>query len=115
MTPEGFQPGQVVTVFRNRLRPENVAAYTEAADRIYALAATVPGLVDVKGFTADDGERVTLVTFADEATHDTWRRQADHVVAQGRGRAEFYSEYSLQVCSTVRVRSFGARPEESAK
>ena len=115
MATDQFQPGQVVTVFRNRLRPDNEAAYAEEAGRIYGLAAQMPGLVDVKGFTADDGERVTIVTFADEATHDAWRRQADHVVAQGRGRNEFYSEFSLQVCSTVRVRSFGAQPEESAK
>jgi len=115
MATDHFQPGQVVTVFRSRLRPDNQAAYAEEAARIYALAAAMPGLVDVKGFTADDGERVTLVTFADEATHDAWRRQSDHVVAQGRGRNEFYSEYSLQVCSTVRVRTFGEPPEESAK
>ena len=114
MATDDFQPGQVVTVFRNRLRPENQAAYTEEAARIHALAAGMPGLVDVKGFTADDGERVTLVTFVDEATHEAWRRQSDHVVAQGRGRNEFYSEYSLQVCSTVRVRTFGP-PEESTK
>ena len=104
-----------MTVFRSRLRPENEAAYAGEAERVHALAAQMPGLVDVKGFTADDGERVTVVTFADEATHDAWRRQSDHVVAQGRGRGEFYSEYSLQVCSTVRVRSFEARPEESTK
>ena len=101
-------------MFRSRLRPDNQAAYSEEAERVHDLAARMPGLVDVKAFTAEDGERVTIVTFADQATHDAWRRQADHVAAQGRGRNEFYSEYSLQVCSTVRVRSFGAQPEESA-
>jgi heme-degrading monooxygenase HmoA len=110
-----FQAGQIVTVFRSRLRPDNQVAYAEEAERIYGLAEQMPGLVDLKAFTAEDGERVTLVTFADEVTHDAWRRQSDHVAAQGRGRNEFYSEYTLQVCSTVRVRAFGAQPEESAK
>jgi heme-degrading monooxygenase HmoA len=107
-----------VTVFRSRLRPENQAAYADEAERIHALATQMPGLVDVKGFTADDGERLTVVTFADQATHDAWRRQSDHVGAQVRGRNEFYSEFSLQVCSTVRVRSFSPLaedPEGSAK
>jgi heme-degrading monooxygenase HmoA len=103
-----FQPGQVVTVFRSRLRPENEASYTEEAARMHSLAVTMPGLVDVKAFTSEDGERLTLVTFSDQATHEAWRQQADHLVAQSRGRAEFYAEYSLQVCSTVRVRSFGS-------
>ena len=112
MASDRFQPGQVVTVFRSRLRPENEASYAEEAARIHSLAATMPGLVDVKAFLSEDGERVTLVTFSDQATHEAWRDQSDHLVAQSRGRGEFYSEYSLQVCSTVRVRSFGSTSDE---
>ena len=40
MNPE---VGQVVTVFRSRLRPEAVADYTDDAGRISALARTMPG------------------------------------------------------------------------
>jgi heme-degrading monooxygenase HmoA len=101
-----FAPGQIVTVFRSRLRPDNVEAYSEHAAEIAALAATMPGLVDVKAFSAEDGERVTVVTFADEASHDAWRRQVDHAAAQRKGRSDYYAEYSLQVCSTLRVRRF---------
>ena len=110
MASDRFQAGQVVTIFRNRLRPENEGSYAEEAEKIYGLAMTMPGLVDVKGFTADDGERVTVITFEDEESQDAWRRQADHVLAQGRGRREFYAEYSLQVCSTLRVRAFDGPP-----
>jgi heme-degrading monooxygenase HmoA len=47
-----------------------------------------------------------VVTFADEASHDAWRRQVDHVAAQRKGRSDYYAEYSLQVCQTLRVRGF---------
>lgn len=103
---KSFAPGQVVTVFRNRLRADHEADYRDHAAEIAALARTMPGLVDFKTFTADDGERVTVVTFTDEATQAAWRMQADHVAAQRRGRADYYGEYSLQVCSTVRVSSY---------
>ncbi|HET6873283.1 MAG TPA: antibiotic biosynthesis monooxygenase, partial [Acidimicrobiales bacterium] len=101
-----FAPGQVVTVFRSRLRPDHAAAYGREAAEMADLAATMPGLVDFKTFTADDGERVTIVTFADEGSQAAWRTHADHAVAQRHGRESYYEEYSLQVCETRRVRRF---------
>jgi heme-degrading monooxygenase HmoA len=103
-----FAPGQVVTVFRSRLRPESQDEYYPVSAEMTDLAATMPGLIDVKSFTAEDGERVTLVTFADEESQRAWREHARHRVAQGQGRQAFYSEYSLQVCTTVRARRFTA-------
>ena len=97
-----------MTVFRSRLREENAGAYGEEAAEMASLARTMPGLVDFKTFTADDGERVTIVTFADEASQAAWRAHADHVVAQRHGRESYYAEYSLQVCETRRVRGFVA-------
>lgn len=103
-----FAPGQVVTVFRSRLRPEAGAAYAQVAPEIMALALTMPGLVDVKTFTADDGERVTIVTFEDEASQRAWREHPEHRVAQRRGRDELYSGYSIQVCDTLRATAFSS-------
>lgn len=88
--------GQVVTVFRSRLRPDTTA-YTDHAQRMSDLARTMPGYVDHKIFTADDGERVTVVTFADRESHDRWRDHPDHRAAQRAGIRGYYSHYSIQV------------------
>jgi heme-degrading monooxygenase HmoA len=93
MTPE---VGQVVTVFRSRLRPD-ADAYPGHAARMGALAATMPGYLEHKSFTADDGERVTLVTFADRASHDAWGRHPEHREAQQAGVSSYYEEYSISV------------------
>jgi heme-degrading monooxygenase HmoA len=74
-------PGQVVTAFRSRLRPD-ADAYPEHAARMSKLARTMPGYVEHKVFTAEDGERVTLVTFADRPSHDAWGRHPEHREAQ---------------------------------
>jgi heme-degrading monooxygenase HmoA len=111
--------GQVVTVFRSRLRPEAIHEYEPRAAEMFALAHTMPGLVDVKTFAADDGERVTLVTFADAESQRAWREHPDHRLAQQAGRDRFYAEYSIQVCDCTRVRTFttaaapaaGSRPD----
>lgn len=89
--------GRVITIFRNRLRPENAAEYAVAAARMSELASNMPGFVDSKTFSAPDGERVTIVTFADRASHDAWRNHAEHQQAQRDGVASYYSEYSIQV------------------
>jgi heme-degrading monooxygenase HmoA len=101
-----FAPGQIVTVFRNRLDPDGVEAYTSRIEEIRRLAAAMPGLVEFKTFTADDGERATLVTFADEASQRAWREHTEHRAAQQEGRTTYYAEYSIQVCETLRAREF---------
>ena len=102
MTPE---VGQVVTVFRSRLRAD-ADGYADDAQQISALARTMPGYVEHKAFTAGDGERVTLVTFADRASHDAWRDHPDHRAAQRRGIADYYETYSIQVGTTDYASAF---------
>ena len=99
----GFAAGQIVTVFRSRLRDDAAPGYGETADEMQRLARAMPGFVDFKSFTADDGERVSIVTFADEASQRAWREHAEHRDAQRRGRTEWYAEYSLQVATCIRV------------
>ena len=101
-----FQPGQVVTVFRSRLDPAHTDEYGATAAAMDALATAMPGYVDHKAFTADDGERVTVVTFADRASHDAWRTHLEHRAAQRRGREAFYTEYSLQIGDVTGVSAF---------
>ncbi|MDX2169288.1 MAG: antibiotic biosynthesis monooxygenase [Deltaproteobacteria bacterium] len=96
----------VVTIFRSRLREDANPLYGEWAARIDALARTMPGFVSVKRFDAADGERVTLVEFADQASHDAWRDHPEHRAAQRIGRERFYSAYRVQVCTLQRQSSF---------
>lgn len=90
--------GPVVTIFRNRLRDGVAETYGPLAAEMDRLARSMPGFLEAKTFTADDGERVTIVAFADRASHDAWRTDARHREAQRRGRSELYESYRLQVC-----------------
>ena len=96
----------IVTVFRARLRPEHALEYSALAGDIAAQADAMPSFVSRKVFTAEDGERVTIVEFATRESHDAWAAHAPHRAAQQRGRERFYSEYKIQVCELVRERSF---------
>jgi heme-degrading monooxygenase HmoA len=97
---------QVITVFRNRLRADAAPEYRDVAVEMSRLARTMPGYVEHKAFTADDGERVTLVTFADRASHDAWRDHPEHREAQAAGIDRFYAEYAIQVADVTYAHRF---------
>jgi heme-degrading monooxygenase HmoA len=98
--------GPVVTVFRSTLRPDAVEEYEAVSTRMVALARSMPGFVDYKTFTSDDGERVTIVTFASWDEHGAWRQHPEHRVAQRLGRERFYDTFDIQVCTGVRETHF---------
>ena len=97
---------EVVTVFRSRLRDNAGEGYGRTAAAMEQRARAMPGFVDFKTFTAADGERVSLITFASREAHDAWRDDPAHRAAQERGREQWYAEYTIQVCSLVSERTF---------
>lgn len=109
------EPGQVVTVFRSRLRPD-ADGYRDHAAAMSALARSLPGYVEHKAFTAEDGERVTVVTFADRASHEAWARHPEHREAQRAGVRDYYEEYSISVGEVDRANAWtrGGRAGETA-
>lgn len=88
-------------VFRSRRRPENESEYGVEAARISDLARQQPGYISHKGFTAADGENVTIVEFESMEHVLAWRSNVEHVAAKKRGRAEFYSEYSITIAEVT--------------
>ena len=106
----------IVTIFRNRLKSENVDEYYATADRMSEIARAMPGYVSHKTFTAEDGERVTIAEFADEASQRGWSTEMRHQEAKKRGRSAFYTEYKIQVCEVKREHAFtapAATPQEA--
>lgn len=96
----------IVVVFRSRLAPEAGEDYETTAARMDALAVKMPGYIAHKEFTAEDGERLTLVEFESEETMAAWRMHPEHVNAQRKGRSTFYSEFRLTVCEVLREQRF---------
>lgn len=96
----------IVIVFRSRLNPECQAEYAQWASRMSMLAKGIPGHVSHKGFTAQDGERVTIVEFDTEEGMRSWAMHPEHVAAKKMGRGSFFSEYSVKICHLQRESVF---------
>ena len=99
----------IVTIFRSRLQPEHQAEYAPIAAKMLDLAKAMPGFVAFKNFAAPDGERVLVIEFESEETHNAWRDHPDHRIAQKLGREKFYADFEIQVCSVMR--QYGAAME----
>lgn len=92
----------VVTIFRSRLVPQQAASYYEMAAHMRILAESMPGFMSFKTFTAEDGERVSIIEFESEEALRAWREHPEHRKAQELGRTTFYAEFQIQVCSIIR-------------
>jgi heme-degrading monooxygenase HmoA len=98
----------LVTVFRSRLKPGLREEYVALVQRMIELASTMPGYISHKDFTADDGERVTIVEFEHAEGLRAWRTNPEHIAAQKLARQKYYSEYHIQVCTLDRESKFKA-------
>jgi len=101
----------IVVLFRSRLTEAAGEDYRAMDAHLAERARNAPGFVDVKAYTAEDGERLTVVRWRDLETLRQWREDPEHRVAQARGRARWYQYYELEVAETVRESHF-ARPAQ---
>jgi heme-degrading monooxygenase HmoA len=99
----------VLVVFRSRLRPEAREEFGRLADEMMEIARGMPGFRSYTLFTADDGERCSVIEFESPEHLRAWREHPRHREAQRRGRERFYQEYTLHVAEETRCSRF-ARP-----
>jgi heme-degrading monooxygenase HmoA len=96
-----------LVVFRNRKRPDmDAAAYEADAVRMEEVARGQPGFISFKSYVSDDGEVIALSEWESEEAARAWGRVPEHAVVQGRGRSEYYAEYTLFSCAEPRVHRF---------
>jgi len=96
----------ILIAFRSRLSEAAGADYAAAEQELDALARQAPGFVDVRSYTAEDGERLTLVWWRDTESLKAWRQLPRHVEAQRAGRARWYEYYRVEVAEVIRESNF---------
>jgi heme-degrading monooxygenase HmoA len=95
----------ILVLFRSKL-VDSPDGYDAIAEEMEALARTMPGFIDAKGYLASDGERLTVVRWENEETMRHWREQERHRVAQRAGREKYYAWYNLEVAEIIREKTF---------
>ena len=85
---------------------EDAADYEQLSARMAELATSLPGFIEAKSYTGEDGESLSIIRFADEASHEAWRTHPEHQQAMKLGRDRFYASFKIEVCEVKRTREF---------
>lgn len=96
-TPE---PPYTAVIFTSLRTDVEAQAYEEAAERMAELAAQQPGYLGIE--SAREGLGVTVSYWEDDAAAVAWKRVAEHLAAQRRGRTSWYADYQVRVATVTR-------------
>ena len=102
----------LVILFRSKLTGAAGDDYDSTNDELEGLVRQNPGFIDVKSYRSDDGERLTLVWWRDEASLLAWRNLPRHREAQATGRKKWYEYYKMEVATVTRTSDYN-RAEET--
>lgn len=87
------------------LRTDVVEGYGETAVRMLELAAQQPGFLGVESAREDVG--ITVSYWVDLESIKRWKQQADHLIAQEKGRDIWYKAYKIRIAKVERDYDWG--------
>jgi heme-degrading monooxygenase HmoA len=96
-------PPYVAVIFTST-RTDGDNGYEEMADAMFELATKQPGFLGFE--SARSGLGITVSYWENRDCIGAWQRNAAHLVAQQRGRAEWYQSYKVRVCKVERDYAF---------
>lgn len=98
------KPPYYAVIFTS-LRTEGDNGYTETARRMVELAAQQPGFLGME--SARDGVGVTVSYWESLEAIRAWKANAEHLLAQERGRRDWYSAFKTRIAKVERDYGFG--------
>jgi heme-degrading monooxygenase HmoA len=72
--------------------------YAETSARMQELGQQQPGFLGIESVRGDDGVGITVSYWRDLESIRAWKANEEHLVAQARGKREWYSDYVTRVC-----------------
>jgi glutathione S-transferase len=94
-------------IFSNQRRAQ-AHDYGETAERMVALAQTMPGYLGYESARDADGFGITVSYWSSEDAIANFRAQSEHRAAQAAGRERYYDSYDLRVARVERHIAFRA-------
>ena len=95
-------PPYYAVIFTSRRRGAE-AGYGSTAERMVELARTMPGFLGIESARGADGLGITVSYWESEEAIAYWKADAEHRVAQERGKTEWYEHYELRVARVERA------------
>lgn len=83
------RPKHYAVIFSHQ-RTDGDHGYADMAAQMEALAKTMPGYLEFESARNKDGSGITVSYWETEAAILNWKKNAEHLQAQSKGRAEWY-------------------------
>ena len=104
-----FEPPYYAVIFTN-LRADQDPDYTNTAHEMEELAKLQPGYL---GFESARDEFGISISYWESLDHIAkWKSNVEHLTAQHRGIADWYSWYKVRICKVEREYEFFKKPED---
>ena len=97
------QPPYYAVIFTS-LRTDVDEGYGDTAQRMAELASQQPGYLGME--SVRDGLGITVSYWESLEAIKAWKQVAEHLVAQSRGRKEWYSAFKTRICKVERDYGF---------
>jgi heme-degrading monooxygenase HmoA len=97
--------GCYAVIFYNKLMKKS-SIYDELAQRMFDLAQSQPGYINVDSVRDDDDRGITVSYWESLDDIKRWRKNGQHLLAQQYGRSEGYEWYHLVVSKIEYNHSF---------
>jgi heme-degrading monooxygenase HmoA len=98
------EPPYYAVIFSSQ-RTEGDKGYGAMADKMVELASQQPGFLGVES-ARDEGLGITVSYWNSLEAIKEWKEHSAHIIAQDRGKREWYQSFSLRVCKVERHRFF---------
>ena len=102
------EPPYYAVIFGSR-RTAGERGYGAMAERMLELARAQPGFLGLESVRDVEGLGITVSYWRDEDSIARWKQHAEHLVAQARGKREWYEAYELRVARVERAYGKRAR------
>lgn len=96
-------PPYYAVIFSNQLRSSS-EGYEEMANKMLELARQQEGFLGVE--SARDAIGITVSYWRDQQSILRWKQDAEHILAQQRGKSEWYKSFFTRIALVERDYSF---------
>ena len=97
-------PPPYYAVIFTSVRTETESGYGDTAKLMVDLAAQQPGFLGIESARNDVG--ITVSYWESLEAIRAWKQQSDHVIAQQKGRSDWYTAYKTRICKVERDYEF---------
>lgn len=86
------------------VQTEDIEGYSEMAELMETLAKQQPGFMEMESARSEVG--ITVSYWQNLESIKNWKANLDHLVAQKKGREQWYSYYKVRICKVEREYRF---------